>query len=98
MPRPFIGYLLLLEDSEKARSAVKVRERHFSVRTEFTSVSYMERYELFCRKLVLEGCYTAAGFLTAAREHSEAEPNFSEPAPDLTIARFVEELVRHATP
>ena len=98
MPKPFIGYLLLLEDSEKARSAVKVREPHFSVRQEFTSVSYMGRYELFCRKLVLEGCYTAAGFLTAARDVAQAEPNFTEPANDLTVARFVEGLIRHTVP
>ncbi len=95
MPRPFLGYLLLLEDSDRARSAVKVRERHFPVRQEFGDVSYTKRYELFCRKLVLEGCYTAAGFLTAAREHADAEPNFSEPASDLTITRFVQELARH---
>ena len=98
MPKPFLGYLLLLENSEKARSPVKVREPHFSVRSEFTDISYMRRYELFCRKLVLEGCYTAAGFLTAAREDAQQEPNFSEPAPDLAVARFVEELVRHAAP
>ena len=98
MPRPFVGYLLLLEDSERARSAVKVREPHFSVRSEFTDISYMRRYELFCRKLVLEGCYTAAGFLTAARVDAEAGPNFAEPASDLTVARFVEELIRHTTP
>ena len=98
MPRPFIGYLLLLEDSERARSGVKVREPHFPVRDEFTNISYMRRYELFCRKLVLEGCYTAAGFLTAAREDAETEPNFTEPASDLSVARFVEELIRHAIP
>ncbi len=98
MPKPFLGYLLLLEDAEGSRSAVKVREPYFSVRTEFNDASYMRRYELFCRKLVLEGCYTAAGFLTAARDVAQAEPNFAEPATDLTIARFVEGLIRHTAP
>lgn len=96
MPKPFLGYLLLLEDSEGSRSAVKVREPHFSVRSEFADISYMRRYELFCRRLVLERCYTAAGLLTAAREDAQGEPNFKEPASDLTVVRFVEELVRHA--
>ena len=98
MPKPFLGYLLLLEDTEGSRSAVAVREPHFAVRAEFTGSSYMRRYELFCRKLVLEGCYTAAGFLTAAREHTGAEPNFTEPGSDLAVARFVEELIRHTVP
>ena len=98
MPQPFLGYLLLLEDSERSRSSVALREPHFPARPEFEGTSYMSRYELFCRKLVLEGRYTAAGFLVAARQDAEKEPNFLEPAQDLTVANFVEELIRHTLP
>ena len=96
MPKPFLGYLLLLEDSEKSRSSVALREPHFPARPEFEGTSYMRRYELSCRKLVLEGRYTAAGFLVAAPQSAAEEPNFIEPAQDLTVAQFVEELIRHA--
>lgn len=98
MPKPFLGYLLLLEDSERSRSPIAVREPHFPTRAEFENASYMRRYELFCRKLILEGSYTAAGFLVAAAEDVGMEPNFTEPAPDLAVARFVEELIRHTLP
>ena len=98
MPKPFLGYLFVLEDSAKSRSPVTVREPHFPVLPEFVNASYSRRYETFCRKLVLEGCYTAAGFITTDPNAASSERNFSEPATDLTIASFVEEMLRHTAP
>lgn len=50
-PSPWLGYLLLLEDSPRARRPVEVKEPHFQVFEEFRDTSYARRYELFCRKL-----------------------------------------------
>src|SRR5437763_4457038 len=38
--RPFLGYLMLLEDCDRSRSAVKVIEPHFPVFPEFKKASY----------------------------------------------------------
>jgi len=42
--RPWLGYLFLLEDCDRSRSPVKVREPHFEVFPEFDGASYAKRY------------------------------------------------------
>ena len=58
--QPFLGYFFILEDCAKSQSPVKVYEPHFKVFPEFRGASYCRRYELSCRKLVLERHYTAS--------------------------------------
>ena len=72
--RPFVGWLMLVVDAPGSRSAVSDRSQHFSVRPEFVNASYIQRYELLCRKLMQENLYTAASVIaspaTAARTGS----------------------------
>jgi hypothetical protein len=94
--QPFLGYLFMLEDSEKSRRPVAVKEPHFSVFPEFRDASYMRRYELFCRKLVLQRHYTAAAYLTSASQ-SGLEGKYATPAEDLSIERFAQLLIAHVS-
>ncbi len=64
-PQPFLGYFFMLEDCPSSNHPVKVKEPHFKVFPDFVGASYMRRYELFCRKLVLERHYTAAAFVSS---------------------------------
>lgn len=64
-PRPLLGYFFMLEDCDASNRAVKVSEPHFPVFDEFHGASYIRRYELFCRRLVLERQYTASAFITS---------------------------------
>jgi hypothetical protein len=89
---PFMGYLFMLEDCEASNTPVKVREPHFAVFPEFNGATYTRRYEIFCRKLMLERHYTAAAFLTSA-EDSGIEGRFSYPAADLSVERFARALM-----
>jgi hypothetical protein len=57
---PWIGYLLLVEKAEKSINPVNVYETHFKVRSEFKNTSYLERYNLFCKKLMTERHYSYA--------------------------------------
>jgi hypothetical protein len=59
-PRPWLGWVMLLQDSEESRNPVRVAEPHFKVRDEFRGTSYAERYELLLRKLVGERLYDSA--------------------------------------
>lgn len=70
-PRPFVGYLMLLEDSEGSRNAVNDRSHHFQIFPEFKNASYMKRYELLCEKLVRERLYDAATILVSPRSALE---------------------------
>jgi len=84
----------MLEDCQASNRPVKVREPHFRVFPEFVGASYMKRYELFCRKLILERHYTSATFITSTSE-SGIEGDYNEPADDLSFTIFAKSLVSH---
>ena len=89
--RPWLGYFIMLEDCDKTRCPVSVREPHFEVFPEFKGSSYAKRYELFCRKLVRERHYNAAAFLISSNEEG-AKGLWQEPADDLTFENFARSL------
>jgi hypothetical protein len=93
-PQPFLGYFFMLEDSEASNRPVGVQEPHFKVFPEFIGASYMRRYELFCRKLVLERHYTASAFITSSSQDG-INGVFKTPSDDLSIERFAKVLVAH---
>ena len=72
--QPWLGYFFLLEDHHRSTRPVKNIEPHFSVFNDFDGASYAKRYELLCRKLVLERKYTSACFLMSKRPVSEGNP------------------------
>jgi hypothetical protein len=53
-PRPFVGWLMLVEDCKQSRSPVRDSSPHYKVLPEFNGTSYSERYNILCRKLVQE--------------------------------------------
>ena len=90
--RPWLGYMFLLDDCTKSQTAVSVKEPHFKVFEEFRNSSYARRYEIFCRRLVLERHYDSAAFLLSQSQLG-LEGGYSEPATDLTFERFAKSLV-----
>lgn len=107
-PIPFLGYLFLLEDRDNVKKPVANKEPYFKVdpvfrgqpapprrdgTQKFRGVSYAERYELLCRRLVLERIYSASCFLMATNAKSTV---VTQPAADLTFARFAAALRGHA--
>ncbi len=92
--RPWIGYMFLLEDSPRSTTPVSVKEPHFNVFPEFRNSSYAKRYELFCRRLVLEKHYDGSAFLMSNPERG-LRGDYYEPASDLTFQSFANSLVAH---
>jgi len=92
--QPFLGYFFMLEDCQASNRSVKVREPHFNVFPEFINASYMKRYELFCRKLILERHYTSSSFITSSSDNG-LEGVYNEPADDLSFKAFARALVSH---
>jgi hypothetical protein len=93
-PQPFLGYFFMLEDCDASNRPVSVQEPHFKVFPEFVGASYMRRYELFCRKLVLERHYTASAFITSSSLDG-LKGAYKTPADDLSMERFAKVLVAH---
>lgn len=60
---PWVGYLMTVERSNKSISQVRVTEPHFKVLEEFKNTSYIDRYAILCRKLILERHYTSTALL-----------------------------------
>ncbi|MCK8828575.1 PaeR7I family type II restriction endonuclease [Natroniella acetigena] len=90
--KPFLGYLMLLEDTEAAHKKRRVYEPNFEVFEEFKRSSYAERYKILCKKLVLERKYTSACLLTSNREDG-MNGAFNEPSKDVNIYKFIKSLV-----
>jgi hypothetical protein len=107
-PTPFLGYFFLLEDRDNVKTPVSNKEPYFAVdpvfrgeikKTQkgverFQGVSYSQRYELLCRRLVLERLYTSACFIMATNTRNT---QITQPAGDLTFQRFAAALRGHAT-
>ncbi len=83
--RPWLGYLFLLEDAPGSTRPVRVKQPFFEVDPIFLDASYCKRYEILCRRLILERLYDAACFVTAAADPTSP---IHEPAPDLGFAAF----------
>jgi hypothetical protein len=93
-PPPFLGYFFMLEDCDASNRPVSMQEPHFKVFPEFVGASYMRRYGLFCRKLVLERHYTASAFITSSSLDG-LKGAYKTPADDLSMERFAKVLVAH---
>jgi len=59
-PKPFVGWLMLLEDQAGSRTPVTDNSPHFPLLPEFKGASYADRYNILCKKLVQEQLYTSA--------------------------------------
>ena len=66
-PRPFVGWLMLVEDAPGSRTPVKDKSPHFPVSEEFKGASYITRYDILCQKLVREQLYTTASVIASPR-------------------------------
>lgn len=71
-PRPpFVGWLMLLEDSETSNRPVRCDQPHFKVFPEFEQASYANRYQILCERLVERGLYSAAALELTAQGSSD---------------------------
>ncbi len=106
-PAPFLGYFFLLEDRESVKAPVTNKEPYFFVDPVFRGelsktragverhrgVPYSKRYELLCRRLVLERLYTSACFVLAT---NSKETRITQPSDDLSFRRFAAAIRGHA--
>jgi hypothetical protein len=106
-PTPFLGYFFLLEDRDNVKKPVGNKEPYFPVDPMFRGeskeskkgvpryegVSYGKRYELLCRRLVLERLYNSACFIMATNSRTT---QITQPAEDLKFRRLAAALRGHA--
>ena len=93
-PRPFLGWIMLLEDCDKSNSPVKDKEPHFPVDRAFKGASYAQRYDLLCKRLVQEGLYSSAAFLASPRE-AAGDGQYRHLSELTSLKTFVTEFAGH---
>jgi hypothetical protein len=93
-PKPFVGWLMLVEDAPKSRRGVTDRSPHFPVFPEFQGASYIERYNILCKKLVQEQLYTTAAIL-ASPESAKLTGEYSELSDMTGLKTFVTSFAGH---
>lgn len=93
-PRPFVGWLMLLEDAPKSRAPIRDGSPHFPIFPEFEGASYADRYNILCRKLIQEQLYSAAGILLTPRG-AEETGEYTELAELTGLKVFVTSLASH---
>lgn len=93
-PRPFVGWLMLVEDAPASRSAVRDTSPHFPVAAAFKGASYLERYELLCQRLVQEQLYTTAALIATPRRAVDTG-DFAELSAMSSLRTFVSSLAGH---
>jgi hypothetical protein len=93
-PRPFVGWMMLVEDAPASRSAVRDKSPHFPVFKEFQGASYLKRYDVLCQRLMQEQLYSTAALMTSPRGASDSGENNS--MSDMTSFKtFVTSLAGH---
>ena len=93
-PRPFVGWLMLVEDAPRSRRPIRDRSLHFPVRSEFQGASYIERYNLLCKKLVQEQLYTTTAVL-ASPQTAIKTGKFADVSDMTSLRTFVTSFAGH---
>jgi len=85
---PWVGYLIIIENSEKSSKAVRVQERLYKVRPEFVGSSYIQRYDLFCQRLMSKKLYNSAAVLWTKSDFS-----FGQCSMETSIKTFLKSFI-----
>lgn len=93
--RPWLGYVMVLEETKKSLSPIGVQESHFKVFPEFQDASYAKRYEILLTKLVRERLYDSAALILTDRLTGK-DGTYSEPSPELGFENLLISLKARA--
>jgi Restriction endonuclease XhoI len=89
--RPWLGYVMVLEEVARSLSHVAVKEPHFPVFPEFRGASYAKRYEILMAKLVRERLYDSATLLLSSNGSAETG-DYRQPSTELSFESLLTSL------
>lgn len=93
-PKPFVGWLMLLEDQSGSRTPVTDSSPHFPVLPDFKEASYADRYNVLCKKMVQEQLYTAACIMLSPQS-AKKNGVYSDMSELTSLETFVTTLAGH---
>ncbi|MBE2278875.1 MAG: restriction endonuclease, partial [Ignavibacteriaceae bacterium] len=86
--KPMIGYFIIVEKTEKSTSPVKVSEPHFKVMNIFNGTSYLDRYSIFCERLVREKLYDITAVMWTSKDINQIQ--FGDFNPAISSKTFID--------
>ena len=89
--RPWLGYVMVLEEVARSLNPITVKEPHFTVFPEFREASYAKRYEILLTKLVRERLYDSAVLLLSSQRSGE-RGNYRQPSTELSFESLLTSL------
>ena len=93
-PRPFVGWLMMVEDVVESRTPVRDVSPHFPVFPEFQGALYLKRYDVLCQRLIQEQLYTTAAVIASPRMAADSG-EYSELSEMTGLKAFVASLAGH---
>ncbi|HUN82940.1 MAG TPA: PaeR7I family type II restriction endonuclease [Terracidiphilus sp.] len=93
--RPWLGYVMVLEEAKGSLTSVGVQEPHFKVFPEFRESSYAKRYEILLTKLIRERLYDSATLILTNRLTGR-DGRYVEPSPELGFENLLISLKARA--
>ena len=93
-PRPFVGWMILVEDAPESRRPVTDRSPHFPVFKEFQGASYLHRYKILCQRLMQEQLCSAASVIASPRS-AVTDGKYSDMDEMTGLKTFVTSLAGH---
>lgn len=93
-PRPFVGWMMMVEDAPESRRPVNDRSPHFPVFKEFQGASYLKRYDVLCQRLTQEQLYGAAAILASPRS-AAGTGDYGELSELTSLKTFITTLAGH---
>jgi len=94
-PKPFVGWMILIEDAPGSRSPVRDSAPHFKVFKEFQGASYQKRYDILCQRLAMEQLYTTAALMTSPRT-AASTGDYASLSDMTSFKTFITSLAGHA--
>ena len=93
--RPWLGYVMVLEEAKSSLRPIGVQEPHFKVFEEFRGASYAKRYEILLTKLVRERLYDSATLILTDRLTGR-DGTYVEPSSELGFENLLISLKARA--
>lgn len=93
-PKPFVGWLMLVEDQAGSRKPVADKSPHFPVFPEFKGASYAERYNILCKRLIQEQLYTSACIMLSPKT-AKKNGMYSDMSDLTSLKTFISTLAGH---
>jgi hypothetical protein len=92
--RPFVGWVMVVEDAPESRAPVKDKSPHFPIFPDFIGASYLKRYDILCQKLAKEQLYSSAAVIITPRS-AVADGAFTELSSMTGLRSFVASFAGH---